>query len=328
MSERLDELIERCAPDYRRFLELGEMRLFLELLPLLAEGRPVPIGRLAGAVDRPADGVAAAVRRLPNIEYDDEGAVVGAGLTLEPTRHRFRLDGRTLYTWCAWDALLYPPMLGRPAEVESTCPATGEPIRMTVAPDGVEDLEPAGAVLSFPEPDIEACRRDVRGAFCDRSEFFRSAAAARERFGTGGDVRVLTVEEGFELGRALRASAAAEDERTPSPIACRMPEGDRAEWTNEVVTRAIGDADEVRELDDGFELVFSAGDGWKEKLDAITHWVRGERDCCPFFRFEIVLEAEHGPTRLRLRGRPGVKEYIAGGLAMPGGFDLSGARRS
>lgn len=66
---------------------------------------------------------------------------------------------RTLYTWCAWDALIYPPILDRTAEVESTCPASGETIRLTVTPDGVESIDPSGAVLSFPDPDREALVR-------------------------------------------------------------------------------------------------------------------------------------------------------------------------
>jgi hypothetical protein len=38
-------------------------------------------------------------------EYDAHGRVVfGSGLTLRPNPHRFEVDGRTLYTWCALDA--------------------------------------------------------------------------------------------------------------------------------------------------------------------------------------------------------------------------------
>ena len=38
--------------------------------------------------------------------------------------HRFEVAGRTLYTWCAWDSLFLPQILGQEAEVESTCPLT------------------------------------------------------------------------------------------------------------------------------------------------------------------------------------------------------------
>ena len=36
--------------------------------------------------------------------------------------------------------------------------------------------------------------------------------------------------------------------------------------------------------------------------------------CCPFLRFEIEVTAEGGPTWLRLSGREGVKDFLAGVL--------------
>ncbi|WP_455153162.1 organomercurial lyase [Cupriavidus basilensis] len=37
-------------------------------------------------------------------------SLVGYGLTLRETRHAFEVDGRRLYTWCAFDTLFraYP----------------------------------------------------------------------------------------------------------------------------------------------------------------------------------------------------------------------------
>lgn len=337
---RMTELVETYGPLYEGFLQVDGMELYLDLLPLLAHGRPVSFERLGEAVGRPRDEVAETIRSLPNIEYDDEGRVVGAGLTLEPTRHRFRLDDLTLYTWCAWDALIYPPMLDRTAEVESTCPATGDTIRMTITPESVEDLEPRGAVLSFPEPDLERACRDVREAFCNRSNFFRSAEVAREWLEGRDEVDILTVEEGFGLGRRLDFTNAFSREvegdrepssrngRDPSPIACRLSHDEKVAWTESAVKPVLEGLTEIRELEDGFAFRFSEDEDWKEKLQTLTDWIEGERECCPFLRFEVVLEAEEGPLWLHLRGRPGVKEYIAGGLEVPAGFDLSDVRRS
>lgn len=341
-GERMSELVQTYGTLYEEFFRVDGMHLYLDLLPLLAQGSPVSFERLAEEVGRPKQEVANAIRSLPDLEYDAEGRVVGAGLTLEPTRHRFRLDDLTLYTWCAWDALIYPPMLDRTAEVESTCPATGDTIRMTVTPDSVEDLEPRGAVLSFPEPDLERACYDVRAAFCDRSNVFRSAEVAREWLEGRDEVDILTVDEGFGLGRRLCVAMLASREEegepaftsrsggSPSPIACRLSRDEKVEWTERAVMPVLEGLTEIRELEDGFAFRFSQDEDWKEKLQVLTDWIGGERECCPFFRFEVVLEAEKGPLWLHLRGRPGVKDYIAGGLGLevPGGFDLSGVRRS
>lgn len=204
-DERVSRLVRTFAPKFGEFVETEEMELYYDLIPLLAEGRPVPVERVAAEVGRPRQEVAEAIRGLPNIEYDEAGRVVGAGLTLNETRHRFRLGDRLLYTWCAWDAVIYPPIIDRTAEVESTCPATGEAIHMTVTPGGVEGLDPGRAVLTFPDPDLERACHDIRAEFCDRSNFYRSAEAAREHLSGRDEAEILSVEEGFELGVRLHS---------------------------------------------------------------------------------------------------------------------------
>jgi hypothetical protein len=79
--------------------------LFHPLLRLLAEGEPVSVEDLAHAIGRPIGEVRQTLAALPDVEIDHRGRVVGYGLTLLPTPHRFEVDGRQLYTWCALDTL-------------------------------------------------------------------------------------------------------------------------------------------------------------------------------------------------------------------------------
>ncbi len=82
------------------------------------------------------------------MEIDADGSVVGAALTSTPTPQAIRLGGRELFAWCALDTLFIPGLVGEPADIESTCPASGEAIRLRVSPDGACDYAPSGAVLS------------------------------------------------------------------------------------------------------------------------------------------------------------------------------------
>jgi alkylmercury lyase len=61
---------------------------------------------------------------------DDAGAVVGFwGLAAtEFPPHHYRLDGRDLWTWCAWDPFILTRWLGGRADVASTDARTGEPV--------------------------------------------------------------------------------------------------------------------------------------------------------------------------------------------------------
>ena len=67
--------------------------------------------------------------------------------------HRFHAEGgKPIYAWCALDPFLIVPAISRTARVESADPITGEPITMTVTPEGVEHVSPAFAVVSFLTP--------------------------------------------------------------------------------------------------------------------------------------------------------------------------------
>jgi hypothetical protein len=65
--------------------------------------------------------------------------------------------GRVCYTWCSLDAIFLPRLLGKKAEVESTCSETGREFHLTVTPDGIADYSPASTVLSNTVPGL-ACR--------------------------------------------------------------------------------------------------------------------------------------------------------------------------
>ncbi|MCQ4438245.1 organomercurial lyase, partial [Clostridioides difficile] len=54
-----------------------------------------------------------ALEQAVSTEWDDYGNVVGYGLTLRETPHTFEVDGRRLYTWCAFDTLFFPALIDR-----------------------------------------------------------------------------------------------------------------------------------------------------------------------------------------------------------------------
>jgi alkylmercury lyase len=152
--------------------------LRIELLHLLAEGRPVSPEVLADRLGWPAERVTSIVRSCSDTELDQAGHIVGWGLSLLPTTHQFRLRERALFTWCALDTLMYPAILGLAADVSSRCPVTGTMVRLIVQPDGIADLQPAGAVVSIPLPDEPSCAC-TRDAFCAQSHYFASQEVAQ-----------------------------------------------------------------------------------------------------------------------------------------------------
>lgn len=197
-SHQIEDLAAVPNTSLRESFDSETRAVFDHLVLLLAERHPVSPERLAAALGRSPEEIATTLRQLPSIELDELGNVVGAGLTLRPTPHHFTINGRTMFTWCALDALLFPGLLGRTVQVESPCVTTGIAVRMKVTPDGIGQVEPADAVVSFVIPEASA---DIRRAFCDYVNFFSSKEAASEWLSEHPGATNLPVNEAYQVGQ-------------------------------------------------------------------------------------------------------------------------------
>lgn len=194
--------IEELADELNQTLgSAGSPPLFRPLLVLLARAAPVSVDDLTAATGLPAGEVRQALANLPDIETDEQGRVVGSGLTLRPTPHRFTVEGHQLYTWCALDTLLFPAVLGRAAAIESPCHGTATPVRVSVDPaTGVTSVDPASAVVSIVIPGPHT---SIRTAFCNQVHFFASRSAAQPFLDEHADMTVIPVADAHRLGQSL-----------------------------------------------------------------------------------------------------------------------------
>lgn len=152
---------------------------------------------------------------LPDLETDQHGRVVGSGLTLRPTPHRFTIAGRQLYTWCALDTLIFPAILGQAATVQSPCRTTGATVRLAVDPQtGVTDLEPATAGRLHRQPHQQA---SIQAAFCNQIHFLCSHTAARSWIDEHAGMTALSVADTHRLGQSLVPALLAPSTRTDCP---------------------------------------------------------------------------------------------------------------
>jgi len=127
-----------------------QQQLALGLYRLLADGQPVEQDRLATRTGLEPQHVTELLGELPGVYLDDSDRVIGFwGLTIRPMTHRLLVDGRVLYAWCAWDTLFLPELIGKLAQVQSTCPTTSTAISLTVHGRKVTNVAPDSTVLSF-----------------------------------------------------------------------------------------------------------------------------------------------------------------------------------
>lgn len=171
------------------------------LARLLAAGEPVTVADVAKAGGWTPGQVREALSRHPGTDWDAEGRVLGFGLTLRPTPHSFTFDddGGTVYGFCASDTLAFPVLLGRAGAAGSSCPVTGQPIRVALDSERVLRIDPPQAVVSKVRP--AQALADIRAEACALGHFFASADAAADWLAQYPDGQVVPVAEDFEITR-------------------------------------------------------------------------------------------------------------------------------
>ncbi len=178
------------------------LRFIVQTMRLLAEGRPVSPGQIATALKMPPEEVTSALDNLGVVRDQDGNIVEFSGLSLNPTPHRVRIGGKTLFTWCAEDAIGFPFLFGRTVRIDSTDPVNGTKIRLKIAPTGIEELEPETAVVSWSETSDPT---NLRESFCDRVNFFGSPETAAKWVAERDGLSFVSVRDLEEMNRDLAA---------------------------------------------------------------------------------------------------------------------------
>lgn len=191
-----------CAPR----LDTDGKRIAIALYRRLAEGEPVPPAELATKVGLDEKLVRNKLQSWPGVFFDEQGRVQGYwGLAIPKMSHRFDVEGKRLYTWCAWDSLFIPEILQKTARVSSSCPVTGDSIRLIVHPNEIESVDPTDTVMTFPGVDRMELGEDVVTNFCHFVHFFSSREAAGGWLEQHAGHVTLSLEEGLELAREKNA---------------------------------------------------------------------------------------------------------------------------
>ncbi|MFQ5569520.1 MAG: organomercurial lyase [Rhodothermales bacterium] len=200
-SDRIAQALD-AFPDTFLNLSRDEQRVSLAIYHLLATGESVLPEAIAAEVGVAEERVGELLDRWNGVYLDAEGRVVGYwGLTPSEMNHRLEVAGRTVYAWCAWDALFIPPLLGQTVEVTSKSPVTGEVIHLIVSAEGARSADGTDVYVSFLEPDEEKLAEDVIGSFCHYVFFFASLEEGEQWTAAHPGTYLLTLDQAFGLGQ-------------------------------------------------------------------------------------------------------------------------------
>jgi hypothetical protein len=100
---------------------------------------------------------------------------------------------------------------------------------------------------------------------------------------------------------------------TNLPVICTLTDAQRQQRRVEVLQKVTECIQELKPLDDGYVFRFAADDGI---LDELMQVIQLERQCCPFLRFRLTVEPNHGPVWLELTGPSGTRILLEAELGL------------
>ena len=103
--------------------------------------------------------------------------------------------------------------------------------------------------------------------------------------------------------------------RTNVPIACNLSALDEQEQQRRghLASNLREAVCEIVPASDGYAFRFGEV---KTDLREIAEFISLERRCCPFLEFQIEVGGENDSINLHIRGREGVKEFLAAELGI------------
>ena len=206
LTHNLNRLVNLFVDTFPQ-LSIDDQYLALKLYQLLAEGEPVSYSRLSKALGQSTDVTNETLGQWPGVFFDESDRIVAfLGLSVEKTQHQLMVNGRTVYSWCAWDTLFIPALLNATINISSICGASGEEVKLTASPSGIESVVPGDAVMSFIIPDENDLRENITANFCHFVYFFRSFKDGEAWISRHDGTFLLSLEEAFKVGQLVNAT--------------------------------------------------------------------------------------------------------------------------
>ncbi len=132
----------------------------------------------------------------------DANHVVGfLGLSLRKTNHKMKFNGKTIYTWCAADTLMFPQYLSFSAQIESKDPITSDLVKLSVNENFLDWTNPVPLYISWMKM-ADSC--DIRQSFCNHSSFFSAKESADKWLQENPGGKISLVEEFFQYAHGTR----------------------------------------------------------------------------------------------------------------------------
>lgn len=175
-KQQLDDVVDALAARW----DDEPTHILVHAFPMLAEGVPVPIRRLAerAGVD---ERTAVKAVRTSKAETDDQSNITSLfGIGFSPTVHRVVAPAAALYTCCGLVAQTVARLAQVRIQIRSADPVSGTIIKLDVSPSGLRDIDPGNAVCTFARGARDDMINRPYQTFCRHIRYFESEKTAEE----------------------------------------------------------------------------------------------------------------------------------------------------
>ena len=180
--------------------------LLRQLFPLLAQGRSVSPTQFAQMTGIDVRTVEHALIE-GHTDRDMQGNVIELfGISQAPTLHRIRVGDVCLFSCCALVSQMVPLLLSQIATIESVDPIDHRLVRLTISPNGIQSVEPNGAVGTLVLTSAEQVLKDVRSAFCMHVHHFPDTDSAQEFVNLDPRRYIVSIQQLHEAACRLTAA--------------------------------------------------------------------------------------------------------------------------
>jgi hypothetical protein len=92
-----------------------------------------------------------------------------------------------------------------------------------------------------------------------------------------------------------------------NPVACCLSDAELGQREATLLAQFKDALISTEELPDGYAFRISGEKRW---LAVVADLIIAERECCPFFTFQLTVEPKMGELTLRMTGPDGTKEFL------------------
>tara|TARA_R110001583_G_scaffold38171_2_gene123320 strand:+ start:8163 stop:8762 length:600 start_codon:yes stop_codon:yes gene_type:complete len=190
----MNQLLETQLKSMLSDIGIEDLGFIINIQKELIKGNPIPIVKYYNLIDLTIE-KANALLDILGERNENNQITAFSGLSLTPTQHKFIVQNKVLYTWCALDAILFTEWLDVSSQIISRDPIDNSLIGLNIECDHLISTNPYPLYVSW----VSAMNKcNIKGSFCNHVSFWASKQTADQWLQNNPEGKIVTIDDFFE----------------------------------------------------------------------------------------------------------------------------------